>query len=411
MLRQKASHLFQLEAKYGANNYKPLPVMLSKGKGIYVYDTDGKEYFDFLSGIGSVNQGHCHPKIIAAVKDQIEKLTLTSRAFHNDQLGPYEKKLSEIFGYEKVLPTNTGTEAVETAIKISRKWAYEKKKVPNNKALIIGATNNFHGRTIGSISLSTDPLATTHFGPLHPNVNAVCPVTNSPVRYGNIGDLEKCFREHQKTAAAFIVEPIQGEGGIIVPPKGYLQKANELCTKYNILFIADEIQTGIGRTGKMLCIDHDNIKADMVLLGKSLNGGVVPVSAVLGDDEVMSVITPGTHGSTFGGNPLGCRVSMAALDVVINENLSENALQMGEFFRSLLKKIKSDKIVDIRGQGLLNAIELQPDIDAWNFCIKLKKLGLITRPTKSSIIRFAPPLLIKEDEIKSAVQIIDEALQ
>ena len=405
-----SKHIIDYEEKYGSNNYKPIPVVFQRAKGVMVWDPEGKEYLDFLSSIGSVNQGHCHPRIIKAMADQIHKITLSSRAFYNDQFGIYAKFMTELFQYDKILPTNTGAEAVETALKLSRKWGYEKKGIPENQAIIVSCTNNFHGRTIGAISLSTDPSAYTHFGPTVPQLGAVCPSSNRTVRFGVLQDLVDCFEQHHKNIAAFIIEPIQGEGGIIVPPANYLTQVNELCTKFNILMIADEIQTGIGRTGKMLCIDHNDVRADIVLLGKSLSGGVYPVSAVLADKDIMDVIKPGQHGSTFGGNPLACHVAMEALRVVIDEKLSENALEMGELLRKSLHDLKSPIIKDIRGKGLLNAIEIDSKYSAWELCLKMRDYGVLSRPTKDSIIRLAPPLVINKEQILQGVDIIAKAL-
>ena len=402
--------LIDYEEQFGANNYKPIPIVFAKANGVHVWDPEGNKYMDFLSSIGSVNQGHCHPRILKAMQDQIKVLTLSSRAFYNDQFGRYAKFMTKTFQYDKILPTSTGAEAVETAIKLSRKWGYEKKGIPKNKAIVVGCSKNFHGRTTGAISLSTDPTAYTNFGPNLPNVGSVCPVTNKVIRFGNFQDLVDCFEQHHKHIAAFIVEPIQGEGGINVPPKDYLQRVNELCTKNNVLLIADEIQTGIGRTGKMLCIDRDDVRADIVLLGKSLGGGFYPVSCVLADDEIMQVIKPGQHGSTFGGNPLACRIAMESVNVIIDEKLSENAELMGKVLRTALQDLKSPVIIDIRGKGLLNALEIDNKYSAWKLCLIMAKHGILSRPTQDSIIRLAPPLVITENQILEAVEAISKSL-
>eukprot|EP00835_Amoeboradix_gromovi_P000876 NODE_33_length_32023_cov_0.217579.p7 type:complete len:425 gc:universal NODE_33_length_32023_cov_0.217579:20811-19537(-) len=403
--------LMQYEEHYGANNYKPLPVVISKASGVYVWDPEGNKYLDFLSSIGSVNQGHCHPRIVKAMEDQIKKLSLTSRAFYNDQFGTYAKFMTELFQYDKILPTNTGAESVDTAIKLSRKWGYLKKNIPENKAIILACSNNFHGRTLCATAMSTDPSAYSDFGPRLSNVGPVCPVTNNIIRYGNLEDVIKCFEQHHQHIAAFIIEPIQGEGGIILPPEGYLSKLNELCTKFNVLLIADEIQTGIGRTGKMLCIDHEDVRADIVLLGKSLSGGLYPVSCVLADDEILSVIKPGQHGSTFGGNPLACAVAMEAMKVVIDEKLVQNALEMGELLRQALRNLKSPVISDVRGRGLMNAIQIDSKYSAWDLCLEMKKFGILSRPTKNDIIRLAPPLVINSEQIKTGVEAISKSLE
>ncbi len=412
-LAQKLSskQIIEYEERYGSNNYMPIPIVFAKGKGAVIWDPEGKSYLDFLSGIGSVNQGHCHPKLVAAMKDQCSKLTLSSRAFYNDQFGSYAKFMTQVFKYDKIMPTNTGAEAVETALKLSRKWAYENKNIPENKAIIVGCTNNFHGRTIGAISLSSDPSAYTNFGPTVPRIGSSCPMTNKSITFGNIEELTNCFEQHHEQMAAFIVEPIQGEGGIVIPPSQYLSKANDLCTKYNVLLIADEVQTGIARTGKMLCTDHEDVRADIVLLGKSLTGGFYPASAVLCDSEIMKVIKPGQHGSTFGGNPLACRMAKEAISVVIEEKMAENAMKMGKLLRDSLQHLDSKFIKDVRGRGLLNAIELTKDINAWELCLKLKENGILSRPTKDSIIRLAPPLVINAGQIEQAVDAISKSLE
>ncbi len=386
------------EDKYGAHNYHPLPVVLDKGEGIYVWDVDGKKYFDFLSAYSAVNQGHCHPKIIKALTDQASKLTLTSRAFYSSVLGEFEEYITNYFGYDKVLPMNTGAEADETAIKLCRKWAYEKKGIEENQAKIIVCEGNFHGRTITIISMSTDPDSYKGFGPYTPGFEVVA--------YNDIEALEKALED--PNVAGFLVEPIQGEAGVYVPEDGYLKKAHELCKAKNVLFIADEVQTGIARTGKMLACDHEGIRPDVLILGKAVSGGVFPVSAVLADDDIMLCIKPGEHGSTYGGNPLGCKVAIAALDVIKDENLAENATKLGEIFRSELEGIQSDMIELVRGKGLLNAVVIKPKNGktAWDVCIAMKENGLIAKPTHGHIIRFAPPLVINEEQLREALDII-----
>ncbi len=386
------------EDKYGAHNYHPLPVVLDKGEGIYVWDVDGNKYFDFLSAYSAVNQGHCHPKIIKALTDQASKLTLTSRAFYSSVLGEFEEYITQYFGYDKVLPMNTGAEADETAIKLCRKWAYEKKCIEENKAKIIVCEGNFHGRTITIISMSTDPDSYKGFGPYTPGFEVVA--------YNDIKALEKALED--PNVAGFLVEPIQGEAGVYVPEDGYLKKAHELCKANNVLFIADEVQTGIARTGKMLACDHEDVRPDILILGKAVSGGVFPVSAVLADDEIMLCIKPGEHGSTYGGNPLGCKVAIAALDVIKDEKLEENATKLGEIFRSELENIQSDMIELVRGKGLLNAVVIKPKNGktAWDVCLAMKENGLIAKPTHGHIIRFAPPLVITEKELREAIHII-----
>ncbi len=392
----------ELENKYGAHNYHPLPVVLAKGQGALVWDAEGKEYFDFLSAYSAVNQGHCHPKIINALKDQAETLTLTSRAFFNDVLGVYEKYMSEYFGYDKVLPMNTGAEADETALKLARKWAYEVKGVPENQAKIIVCANNFHGRTITIISMSTDPDAYKGFGPFTPGF-----VT---VPYNDLDALNKELED--PNVAAFLVEPIQGEAGVYVPDEGYLKKAYDACKAKNVLFIADEVQTGIARTGKLLACDHENVKPDILILGKALSGGVLPVSAVLANDEIMLVIKPGEHGSTFGGNPLAAKVAMAALDVVRDEKLAERAEKLGKVFRKAMEAIDSDMIELVRGKGLLNAIIIKPKNgkEAWDVCVKMAENGVLAKPTHGHIIRFAPPLVITEEQLAEAIKRIEKSI-
>ncbi|MDQ3050903.1 MAG: ornithine--oxo-acid transaminase [Bacteroidota bacterium] len=392
----------ELEEKYGAHNYHPLPVVLARGEGVFVWDVEGKRYFDFLSAYSAVNQGHCHPRIISALVDQASRLTLTSRAFHNNVLGEFAEYLTRLFGYDKMLPMNSGAEAVETGLKLCRKWAYEVKGIEDNKAKIIVCEGNFHGRTMTAVSASTDPDSYKHYGPYLPGL-VVIP-------YNDLGALENALKD--PTVAGFLVEPIQGEAGVIVPDEGYLAKAATLCKKSNVLFIADEIQTGIARTGAMLACDHEKVRPDILLLGKALSGGVLPVSAALADDEIMMCIKPGEHGSTFGGNPLACRVAIAAMDVVKDENLAENAVQLGELLRKELKAINSEMITLVRGKGLLNAIVIQPKNgkDAWDVCLKLAENGLLAKPTHGDIIRFAPPLVITRDQLLECTAIIRNTL-
>ena len=393
----------QLEDKYGAHNYHPLPVVLSKGEGVYVWDLEGKRYYDFLSAYSAVNQGHCHPKIIEALSEQAAKLTLTSRAFYNDVLGVYEEFITKYFGYDKILPMNTGAEADETAIKLCRKWAYEKKGIPKNKAKIIVCENNFHGRTTTIISFSTDPTAYEGYGPFTPGFEVI--------PYNDLEALEKALED--ENVAGFLVEPIQGEAGVFVPDEGYIKKAYDLCKAKNVLFIADEVQTGIARTGKLLACDHENVKADILILGKALSGGVFPISAVLADDDIMLVIKPGEHGSTFGGNPVAGRVAIAALEVIRDENLAENARKLGEIFREELRSINSDMIKLVRGKGLLNAIvvETYKNKDAWDLCVAMKENGLLAKPTHGDKIRFAPPLVMNEDQLHDCVSIIAKTIK
>lgn len=391
-----------LEEKYGAHNYHPLPVVLERGEGVFLWDVEGNRYYDFLSAYSAVNQGHCHPRIIQALTTQAQKLTLTSRAFHSALLGEFEKFITELFGYDKVLMMNTGVEAVETALKLCRKWGYEKKKIPEGKAKVLFAKENFHGRTTGIISASTDPQSTTGFGPYLPGLETI--------EYDNVEALENALIS-DPFIAGFIVEPIQGEAGVKVPKEGYLSKVAKLCKAANVLFIADEIQTGIARTGKMLCIDHEELRPDIVILGKALSGGVLPVSAVLADDEIMLTIKPGEHGSTYGGNPLACAVAKEALQVVIDENLAEKAEKLGELFRSRINQyISHSKIVTlVRGKGLLNAIEINTDEESklgWEICVKLKENGVLAKPTHGNKIRFAPPLVITEEQLLECIEII-----
>ena len=391
----------ELENKYGAHNYHPLPVVLSKGEGVYVWDVEGKKYYDFLSAYSAVNQGHCHPKIVKALTEQANVLTLTSRAFHNNVLGEYEKYVTDLFGYDKILPMNTGVEGGETALKLCRKWAYKVKGIPENKAKILFAENNFWGRTLAAVSSSTDPSAYNDYGPYLPGFEIV--------KYNNIEALEKALED--PNVAGFMVEPIQGEAGVMVPDEGYLKKAYDLCKSKNVLFIADEVQTGISRTGKLFCCQHEGIKPDILILGKALSGGVFPVSAALADDEIMMTIKPGEHGSTFGGNPLGCKVAMAALEVAVEENLAENAERLGEIFRSEITEFckTTDLVNSVRGKGLLNAIlinDTEESTTAWDICIKLRDNGLLAKPTHGNIIRFAPPLVINETQLRECISII-----
>jgi ornithine--oxo-acid transaminase len=399
----KTKYYLDLEEKFGAHNYAPLPVVLERGEGVYLWDVEGKRYYDFLSGYSAVNQGHCHPEIIAALQEQATKLTLTSRAFHNNVLGEYEAFITRFFGYDKVLPMNTGVEAAETAVKLARRWAYRKKGVPENKARIIFAENNFWGRTLAAISASTDPSSYKDFGPFIPGFETI--------PYNNLTALEEAFQD--KNVAAFMVEPIQGEAGVVVPDDGYLKGIRSLCDKYNVLFIADEIQTGLCRTGKMLACDHENVRPDILILGKALSGGTMPVSAVLADDEIMLTIRPGEHGSTFGGNPLACRVAMTALQVLQKENMAENAEKMGILLRSRLEAIQSPLIKIIRGKGLLNAVVIEhPEPDAASsICLNMMQNGLLAKPTHGNKIRFAPPLIINEAQISECVEIIASAIK
>jgi len=400
---KNSNYYVSLEEKYGAHNYHPLPVVIEKGKGVYLYDVEGKKYFDFLSGYSAVNQGHCHPLIIDALIKQASELTLTSRAFHNNKLGEYEKFITVYFGYDKVLPMNTGVEAGETAIKLARRWAYEIKGVAQNEAVIIFPEGNFWGRTIAAISSSSDPSSYTNFGPFVPGF--------MQIPYNNLASLETALQN--KNVAAFMVEPIQGEAGVIVPDEGYLIGAYALCKKYNVLFIADEIQTGLCRTGKLLASDYENVRPDILMLGKALSGGLMPISAVLCDDYIMNIIKPGEHGSTFGGNPLASVVAVAALKVLQDEHLAANAYEMGNLFRAELEKIESSFIKVIRGKGLLNAIEVndQNPNAAWDFCLALKENGLLAKPTHGNKIRFAPPLVITETQIHESVSMIKKSLK
>ena len=406
MTKLSSENIIDLEYKFGAHNYHPLPVVLNEGKGVFVWDVEGRKYYDFLSAYSAVNQGHCHPEIIKALIDQSKKLTLTSRAFHNNILGKYEKYITKLFGYDKVLPMNTGVEGGETAVKLARKWAYEVKKVPVNKAKVIFVEGNFWGRTLGAISSSTDPSSTTGFGPFMPGYEII--------PYNDIQALENALED--KNVAAFMVEPIQGEAGVVVPDDDYLLKAYNLCKKSNVLFIADEVQTGIGRTGKMLCCDHHNFKPDILILGKALSGGVFPVSAILASNEIMLTIKPGEHGSTFGGNPLACEVAMAALEVIIKEGMIENADRLGKIFREEINRFIANSSIArlVRGKGLLNAIVINDDDDgdtAWNICMSMAEKGLLAKPTHGNIIRFAPPLVINDEQLNECLTIITTTLK
>lgn len=402
-LSAKSAAYLALEDKYGAHNYHPLPVVLERGEGVFLWDVDGKRYYDFLSGYSAVNQGHCHPRIIETLVEQARKLTLTSRAFHNNLLGQYEQFITAYFGYDKVLPMNTGVEGGETAIKLARRWAYTQKGIEENQARIVFAEGNFWGRTLAAISASTDPSSYKGFGPFMPGFDIV--------PYNDTNALEKALQN--PNVAAFMVEPIQGEAGVVVPDEGYLRKVRELCTKYQVLLIADEIQTGLSRTGKMLACDHEQVRPDILILGKALSGGVLPVSAVLADDAVMLNIHPGEHGSTYGGNPLACAVAMTALTVLKEENMAENAELMGQLLRSELAKLNSPYITTIRGKGLLNAIVIRhqnPDA-SWDLCLALKENGLLAKPTHGDKIRFAPPLTITREQVLESVEIIRKSLE
>ena len=398
----KPQDYIEREEKYGAHNYHPLPVVLDRGEGPFVWDVEGKRYYDFLSAYSAVNQGHCHPKIIDALTRQAAKLTLTSRAFYNSVLGEYEEYITKYFGYDKVLPMNTGAEGDETALKLCRKWAYLVKKVKENQAKIIVCEGNFHGRTITIVSMSTDPDARKDYGPFTPGFITI--------PYNDIPALEKALSDPD--VAGFLVEPIQGEAGVYVPDEGYIKKAYDLCKKHNVLFIADEVQTGIDRTGKLLACDHEGVRPDILILGKALSGGVLPVSAVLADDEIMMTIKPGEHGSTFGGNPLACKVAIAALDVIRDEKLAEKAERLGKIFRDEMRAVKSDMIELVRGKGLLNAIVIRPKNgkEAWDVCLAMKELGVLAKPTHQHIIRFAPPLIITEEQLRDAISLIKKAI-
>ncbi len=399
------NYYINLEEVYGAHNYHPLPVVIAKGEGVYVWDVEDKKYLDFLSAYSAVNQGHCHPRIIKALHDQSSVLTLTSRAFHNNILGEYEKYITELFGYDRVLPMNTGVEGGETAIKLARKWGYEIKGIAHNQAHILFAEGNFWGRTLAAISTSDDEDSYGNFGPFVPNF--------SNIPYNDVQALENELKNNANICA-FMVEPIQGEAGVVVPDEGYLRKVRELCTQYRVLFIADEVQTGIARTGRLTCCDHENVKPDLLILGKALGGGVFPVSCVLGNDEVMLTLKPGQHGSTFGGNPLACAVAMASLQVVTDENLAENAEKLGKVFRDRMNNLNLPMVSMVRGKGLLNAIKIEPfgnGIRAWDVCIKMRDNGLLAKQTQEHIIRFAPPLVITEQQIHTACDIIEKSLK
>jgi ornithine--oxo-acid transaminase len=405
--KENSQHYIDLENQYGAHNYHPLPVVLDKGEGVFVWDVEGKKYYDFLSAYSAVNQGHSHPKIVEALVEQAKTLSLTSRAFYNSKLGEYEKKITSLFGFDKVLPMNSGAEAVETAIKIARKWSYEVKGIKDGYAKIIVCENNFHGRTTTIVSFSNDKDANNNFGPFTPGFIRI--------PYNDIEALEKVLEDEAEHIAAFLVEPIQGEAGVYVPNEGFLKKASEICKKNNVLFVADEVQTGIARTGKLIACYHEDVQPDILILGKALSGGMYPVSAVLANDNIMKVIHPGQHGSTFGGNPLACAVAMAALDVVIDEKLSERAENLGEIFRKEIEKLieKSDLIYKVRGKGLLNAIlvnDTPESSTAWNICLKLAEKGLLAKPTHGNIIRLAPPLVITEEQLLDCVAIIEEVI-
>ena len=399
----KTQHYLQLEEQYGAHNYHPIPVVLSRGEGVHVWDVDGKRYYDFLSGYSAVNQGHCHPRIVNALVEQAQKLTLTSRAFHSELLGEYAQFITQYFGYDKVLPMNTGVEAVETAIKLARRWGYVVKGIPENEAVIIVCEQNFHGRTSTVISFSSDPAAKKNFGPYMPGFVSI-----------PFNDLEALAKALQnKNVAGLLIEPIQGEAGVVVPDEGYLRKAKEYCEIANVLFMADEIQTGLCRTGKMLACDHENVRADVLILGKALSGGMLPVSAVLADDAIMMTIKPGEHGSTYGGNPLACKVTMTALSVLKDENMAANAAKMGELLREELNQIDSPQLRLVRGKGLLNAIVIDSPEEnaAWDLCLALKENGLLAKPTQGDKIRFAPPLIITEEQVLDCVEIIRKSLE
>ncbi|MEI7485927.1 MAG: ornithine--oxo-acid transaminase [Chryseobacterium sp.] len=404
---KNSQYFIDLEDKHGAHNYHPLPVVLDRGEGVFVWDVEGKKYYDFLSAYSAVNQGHSHPKIVEALVNQAKKLALTSRAFYNSNLGEYEQKITTLFGFDKVLPMNSGAEAVETAVKLARKWSYEVKGISENAAKIIVCENNFHGRTTTIVSFSNDPDANQNYGPFTPGF--------VKIPYNDIKALEEILTQDAQNIAAFLVEPIQGEAGVYVPDESFLKKASELCKKHNILFIADEVQTGIARTGRLIACHHEDVQPDILILGKALSGGMYPVSAVLANNEIMNVIKPGQHGSTFGGNPIACAVAVAALDVVADEKLSERAEELGQLFRSEIEKIieKSDLITKVRGKGLLNAILINDTPDsstAWNLCLQLKENGLLAKPTHGNIIRLAPPLVITEEQLLDCVRIIEKTI-
>ena len=407
MENRPSQYYIDLENQYGAHNYHPLPVVLDRGEGVFVWDVEGKKYYDFLSAYSAVNQGHSHPKIVNALTEQAQKLALTSRAFYNNQLGEYEKKITTLFGFDKVLPMNSGAEAVETAVKLARKWSYEIKNIAENAAKIVVCENNFHGRTTTIVSFSNDPDANHNYGPFTPGF--------IKIPYNDLTALEEVLTNEAQHIAAFLAEPIQGEAGVFVPDPGYLKAASDLCKKYNVLFIADEVQTGIARTGKLIACYHEDVQPDILILGKALSGGMYPVSAVLANDEIMNVIKPGQHGSTFGGNPIACAVAIAALDVVEEEKLSERAENLGKLFRSEIEKLieKTDLVTAVRGKGLLNAILINDTPDsktAWNLCLKLKENGLLAKPTHGNIIRLAPPLVITEEQLLDCVGIIEKTV-
>ncbi|WP_294219776.1 ornithine--oxo-acid transaminase [uncultured Chryseobacterium sp.] len=402
-----SQYFIDLEDKHGAHNYHPLPVVLDRGEGVFVWDVEGRKYYDFLSAYSAVNQGHSHPKIVEALVEQAQKLALTSRAFYNSKLGEYEQKITTLFGFDKVLPMNSGAEAVETAVKLARKWSYEVKGISENAAKIIVCENNFHGRTTTIVSFSNDPDANQNYGPFTPGF--------VKIPYNDITALEEVLSREAGNIAAFLVEPIQGEAGVYVPDGGFLKNASELCKKHNVLFIADEVQTGIARTGRLIACHHEDVQPDILILGKALSGGMYPVSAVLADNEIMNVIKPGQHGSTFGGNPIACAVAVAALDVVEEEKLSERAEELGKLFRSEIDKLieKTDLITKVRGKGLLNAILINDTPDsstAWNLCLQLKENGLLAKPTHGNIIRLAPPLVITEEQLTDCVKIIEKTV-
>ncbi|MBD3904656.1 ornithine--oxo-acid transaminase [Chryseobacterium sp. Ch-15] len=404
---KNSQYFIELEEKHGAHNYHPLPVVLDKGEGVFVWDVEGKKYYDFLSAYSAVNQGHSHPKIVDALVNQAKKLALTSRAFYNSNLGEYEKKITTLFGFDKVLPMNSGAEAVETAVKLARKWSYEVKGISENAAKIVVCENNFHGRTTTIVSFSNDPDANKNYGPFTPGF--------VKIPYNDLTALEEVLKNDAQNIAAFLVEPIQGEAGVYVPDENFLKNALELCKKHNVLFIADEVQTGIARTGKLIACHHEDVQPDILILGKALSGGMYPVSAVLANDEIMNVIKPGQHGSTFGGNPIACAVAIAALDVVADEKLSERAEELGKLFRSEIEKLieKSDLITKVRGKGLLNAILINDTPEsstAWNLCLLLKENGLLAKPTHGNIIRLAPPLVITEEQLLDCVKIIEQTI-
>ena len=404
---KNSQYFIELEEKHGAHNYHPLPVVLDKGEGVFVWDVEGKKYYDFLSAYSAVNQGHSHPKIVDALVNQAKKLALTSRAFYNSSLGEYEKKITTLFGFDKVLPMNSGAEAVETAVKLARKWSYEVKGIFENSAKIIVCENNFHGRTTTIVSFSNDPDANKNYGPFTPGF--------VKIPYNDLAALEEVLKNDAQNIAAFLVEPIQGEAGVYVPDENFLKHASELCKKHNVLFIADEVQTGIARTGRLIACHHENVQPDILILGKAISGGMYPVSAVLANDEIMNVIKPGQHGSTFGGNPIACAVAVAALNVVEEENLSERAEELGQIFRSEINKLieKTDLITKVRGKGLLNAILINDTPEsstAWNLCLQLKENGLLAKPTHGNIIRLAPPLVITEEQLLDCVRIIEKTV-